>query len=444
MASLQQIIDGLCNTTPEIRKKCLLLLARTNNPKIIKFIEPLVKDENEEVKSLAQKILFVYSQKFNQKELIKEEDKELFIAENNPITNSSNGLTALLDSLDYKEKIITLESINENNTEIINILKTKIKDESNEYVVATYIKVISKLENKSSIEFLRPYLHQNDSRIKANALDALSINNFSYDTLIEILPLIDDNDERVKISLTQYISQIIDNIFWTELEKIFRNNNFNLFIYAIKLSLLFKPLDVIKFYDNKCDIIDIIKIPLLFEYLKGHKLILTNNLNNVINKFQDSILGDQSINLPQSCNYSFEISRTTDNIIDNQPQFLTNSPAIMNNNNDLCKTYDPEKILAKLYIKRLLSLCGFIVPMAIFVNDNLIANITAGQILELSLYPGDKNIRFSLLSSKSPNYYLSIKPKEIKYSKITIKLGGLNNELIFEEVESLEILTNNK
>lgn len=124
-------------------------------------------------------------------------------AENGNGTNTEvtyDSLSAIyedLNSSDFEQRLQALIYVGEHGWKgSLDYLVRMLDREDNNYVIATLIKVIGKQAQPKTIDFIRPYLSYTDSRIRANAVDALS--HFDEERIFDIIaPHLSDPDKRV-------------------------------------------------------------------------------------------------------------------------------------------------------------------------------------------------------------------------------------------------------
>jgi len=303
---LKNIIDGLKNDNPEIRKKAILLIARMDNPKLIKLITPLINDENDDVKLYAQKVYAILSKKYSQKEQLVEESakesaKEELIKSNSFLSK----LIELLSNSDFKVRIAALEQVNgQMPLEVLNQIKSHLIIEQNEYVIATCIKSIGKFGKIEDIAFLKKYLLHTDPRIKSNTVEALISIGQTSDILRELLPLVNDKDDRIKVTVIQYFGRLSRSELLESLIKIAYEGNEIINTFVIKLSFLLNIDDSLKLYKKIFSILSNDLKQLVVDYLKSssdlNALDFIDQLSNDTSserKFNEKIIDEESKNI---------------------------------------------------------------------------------------------------------------------------------------------------
>ena len=254
---ITDIASGLKSTDFKVRKNSVLFLSRIDKPEVIDLLSPLLNDPSEEIRLHCKKIIDFLSTKYdNSKELISKQDKLKIKQE---IANSSFSPEKLLQLIlvnDPKTKIASIMSFyGIKNEQILITFKKFIQLETDETVIATYIKAIGSIGGSDEISFLQKYLSHTDNRVKSNTIEALSELG-SYEEIIDdILLMADSNDERLKLTATQYLSRIDVDVLLCEFERVLNIGSAIQKNAAIKISLLHDIEKTLNFYISNFELL---------------------------------------------------------------------------------------------------------------------------------------------------------------------------------------------
>ena len=143
--TLADILEGLKNSDPEIRKKYLLVLARIDKPQIVKYIIPLLEDESDEIRSISQKLINHFNDKYQ-------------LSSNNEKTQENNLISDDRKSTDSQNSNESNQSIPLKNDLPSAKLENKDHVETNTQIFATS-DVVNKTENiQQKISFKNQFL----------------------------------------------------------------------------------------------------------------------------------------------------------------------------------------------------------------------------------------------------------------------------------------------
>ncbi|MDD2715140.1 MAG: HEAT repeat domain-containing protein [Candidatus Wallbacteria bacterium] len=114
-----------------------------------------------------------------------------------------NSIVNLLVSDDPWKRIKAIQNLTINDRkEYLPDLRERLKNEKNNYVIATIVKGLGLLGGMNEIPSLKDFLRHNDSRIRANTVEALSAMN-TVKIYPLIIPLLKDESPRVKINVAK-------------------------------------------------------------------------------------------------------------------------------------------------------------------------------------------------------------------------------------------------
>jgi len=166
--TLADILEGLKNSDPEIRKKYLLVLARIDKPQIVKYIIPLLEDESDEIRSISQKLINHFNDKYQ-------------LSSNNEKTQENNLISDDRKSTDSQNSNESNQSIPLKNDLPSAKLENKDHVETNTQIFATS-DVVNKTENiQQKISFKNQFLnkiknyYRNSNNKKAIILAAILV-----------------------------------------------------------------------------------------------------------------------------------------------------------------------------------------------------------------------------------------------------------------------------
>ncbi len=247
----KKIAEGIKSPDPEVRKKWVLYLTRIDDPKVIGILEPVASaDPSAEIREIAARIINYFSKKYNQASAFVSADqkqkvkKEIEKAEFDP-----KKLLELILGEDVRVKVSAIQSFyGVKNAQILKIFKKFLPGETNEMVIATYIKGIGSIGGRDEISFLRKYLSHSDDRIKSNTIEALCDLGAGIEILSDILPLIANDNERVRITVSQYLSRIDNGEALAELKKIIKKERDGVKNLALRVTFLYPVEDTIAIY----------------------------------------------------------------------------------------------------------------------------------------------------------------------------------------------------
>ena len=246
--SLNKIIDGLKSPDIDIRKKCLIILARVNKPSIINIIKPLMYDENDEIRKLTYEIINILTRKFNQNNTINSNiDKEIYMNKFD-YTEDLSKIKNLLSSTNYKERIVAFEMAQSINTpDMLNLIKSHLTEEYNQHVIAAAVKTIGIIGSKDDAEYLTDFLSHIDPRVKANTLEALILLGPNISIIEKLFLLINDIDERVKITLAELLSKFDTDLLVDKMNELAKSLDDEIKPNLVKLSFLLDVEATMKF-----------------------------------------------------------------------------------------------------------------------------------------------------------------------------------------------------
>jgi HEAT repeat protein len=186
------------------------LIDKLYNPsKALRFnaLKEIIKTHQRECIPVVRKFLFLEKDK----DLIFYARKSLDLLTNSlkkgisTINVSDHEFIQILYSGSSTAKIDTLKNLIQlNKKKFISYLVDCLTNEKDVFVIATLIKGVGYLGDKSNIEQLVTFLDSNDSRIRSNSVEAISILG-KEGVLPIILPLLKDNHPRVKITAANYL-----------------------------------------------------------------------------------------------------------------------------------------------------------------------------------------------------------------------------------------------
>ena len=247
---ITEIQKGLSSHDAEIRKKSILMLSRIDAPEVIEVLLPLKDDSSEEIRRISSKIIGILTQKYNQKApLVSLRQKEEIKAEIESSGFDIKKLVHYLSSGSRENKIAAITAFyGVKDLSVLKIFKDRLGSEKDAAVIATYVKAIGASGGADEINFLINYAGHDDNRVKSNAIEALCMLGANYEVFEEMLPLIANSDERVKISAFQYFAGIGKDVMVSKVDSILSGNDDDLKILAIKLTFFYEPSIFINLY----------------------------------------------------------------------------------------------------------------------------------------------------------------------------------------------------
>ncbi len=252
---IMEIKKGLNSPDFEVRKKSVLMLSRIDTPEVIEVLLPLKNDESEEIRRISSKITGILTQKYSQEApLVSLRHKEEIKKELEDSGFDIQKLIYYISSGARENKIAAITAFyGVKDPRVLNLFKERLASEKDVAVIATYVKAIGTSGGADEINFLIDYVSYNDNRVKSNAIEALCMLGANYEVFEDVLPLIADSDERVKISAFQYFARIDKDVMISEIGNILRGNDNDLKAFAIKLTFFYEPALFIKLYEQHFD-----------------------------------------------------------------------------------------------------------------------------------------------------------------------------------------------
>jgi tetratricopeptide (TPR) repeat protein len=247
---IMELKKGLSSPDLEVRKKSVLMFSRIDAPEVIEVLLPLKDDDSEEIRRISSKIIGILTQKYNQEApLVSPQQKEEIKAEIEDSGFDIQKLIHYISSGARENKIAAITAFyGVKDSRAIKLFKEKLVSEKDVAVIATYVKAIGTSGGADEINYLIDYISYNDNRVKSNAIEALCMLGANYEVFEDVLPLIADSDERVKISAFQYFARIDKDVMISEIDNILRGNDNDLKAFAIKLTFFYEPALFIKLY----------------------------------------------------------------------------------------------------------------------------------------------------------------------------------------------------
>ncbi len=234
-----------------MRKKWVLYLTRIDDPKVIGLLAPVASaDPSPEIREIAAKIINFFSKKYNQaSSFVSADQKRKVKQEIEKAEFDPKKLLELILGEDVRVKVSAIQSFyGVKNAQILKIFKKFLPGETNEMVIATYIKGIGSIGGRDEVNFLKKYLGHPDDRIKSNTIEALCDLGAGIEILPDILPLVENNNERVKITVLQYLSRIDNAKALAELKKIVKKERDGVKNMALRVTFLYPVEDTIGLY----------------------------------------------------------------------------------------------------------------------------------------------------------------------------------------------------
>ncbi|HBC74601.1 MAG: hypothetical protein A2008_03440 [Candidatus Wallbacteria bacterium GWC2_49_35] len=249
---INDLKKGIESPDAETRKKSVLMLSRIDAPEVIDVLLPLKNDSSEELRRISAKIIGVLSQKYNQAApLVSKEHKYEIKAEIEKSGFDTELLSDYLASGVRETKIAAITAFyGIKSRAALDKFKDKLETEKDVAVVATLVKAIGTMGGPGDIDYLVRFVSFHDNRVKSNAIESLCLLGANYEVFADILPLIGDADERVKITAFQYFSRIDKDVMVSEIANILSGNDNELKTLAVRLTFFYAPDMFIKLYEK--------------------------------------------------------------------------------------------------------------------------------------------------------------------------------------------------
>lgn len=254
--NLETIINdlkkGLSSPDAETRRRSLLMLSRIDAPEIIEVLLPLKNDPSDEIRRISAKIIGVLSQKYSQAApLVSKERKYEIRSEIEKSGFDTAILSEYLASGVRETKIAAITAFyGVKDRAALAVFKDKLESEKDVAVVATLVKAIGTIGGPGEIDYLIRFIAHRDNRVKSNAIEALCLIGANFEVFEEVLPLIVDLDERVKITAFQYFSRIDRDVMISEIDRILSGGDGELKTLAIRLTFFYEPDVFIELYEK--------------------------------------------------------------------------------------------------------------------------------------------------------------------------------------------------
>lgn len=247
----QKISAGLQSPDAEIRRKCVLYLARVDSPRVIDILTPVAEsDGSQEIRETAAKIVNFFRKKYSQAaQFVSAEQKQRIRSEIESSDFDPKKLVELILSDDVRVKVAAIQSFYGVRSEaILKVFKKFLPSETDRMVVATYIRAIGSIGGKGEIDFIRAYLAHPDDRVRSNTIEALCDMGAGIEILRDVLPLAESQNERLRITASQYLSRIESGELMDALATIMRNASDPLAATALRVSFFYSIDDTISLY----------------------------------------------------------------------------------------------------------------------------------------------------------------------------------------------------
>jgi hypothetical protein len=211
--TLADILEGLKNSDPEIRKKYLLVLARIDKPQIVKYITPLLEDESDEIRTVSQKLINHFNDKYHlSSNTEKTQENSPIIPDDSkssdsPNSNESNQSITLTNDLpstkiEIQVNANSVESLKSENLveiqqsiNIINDIKSTVTDVKENSIINSNTIESSNSQNLNEI---------NQSITLTNYLPStkieIQVNTATTSPIVETLDVVSKNENMQAIS----------------------------------------------------------------------------------------------------------------------------------------------------------------------------------------------------------------------------------------------------
>ena len=196
---MSDIIELIKSYDENDRKKAVLALAKKPSKDNLLIIRDVAEsDESVEVRFFARKALFC----------IKEALKPKVSSDASASVNFKSIAKYFADDKSVDEKLAVIQlAINKNMSVITDAFVEQLAREKSHEVISALLIAIGKLGNDSKIKAIAPYLNSNNSRVRANAIEALE-----YIGSTKIYPYvilkIEDPDNRVRSNAAKALKKL--------------------------------------------------------------------------------------------------------------------------------------------------------------------------------------------------------------------------------------------
>jgi len=196
---MSDIIELLKSTSENDRKKAVLILAKKPSKDNLLIIRDVAEcDESVEVRFFARKALYC----------IKEALKPKVAGETTKTVNLKSIAKYFASDKSVEEKLAVVQhAINKNMTVITEAFIEQLQQETSSEVVSALLIAIGKLGDESKIKYIIPYLNDDNSRVRANAIEALEYTG-STKIYPYVISKIEDSDNRVRSNAAKALKKL--------------------------------------------------------------------------------------------------------------------------------------------------------------------------------------------------------------------------------------------
>ncbi len=239
---IDEIIEKIYTGGPNQRLKALHELSYFNSQKAFAAFMKSLSDEEARIRILAVKSLKKYYRQYKSTiteeiiKLLKDDDDETALCAANALSEAADpetaaGLLKFLYSGDEKLKIYSIIACNKLKNDGIKKALIKIIDESskasNNKILAAAIKAISENASADLLPMLIKYgLENEDARVKASAIEAISGISIDKKVIIELLrPMLFENNARVVANACVALHKAGDDSIFEDINRLLTSKN---------------------------------------------------------------------------------------------------------------------------------------------------------------------------------------------------------------------------
>ena len=197
--NIKTVLEWLNSPNDDLRTKAIVTLVKSGDERALPFLEQAASQDNSaQVRYYARKGIGLLSKKTSSGDEPKEKPRRKGPPPANPELIAEGSIDANLTSDDQWVRLQTIRAVEQFEAEkFIPNLIVRLSIEDNRQVVSALLLAIGKTGGPLAIDAIVPFLESEDSRIRANAIEAIDASG-DDDALIHLIPYLRDKDNRCR------------------------------------------------------------------------------------------------------------------------------------------------------------------------------------------------------------------------------------------------------